>query len=312
MLSFSSFPLGRPLLSIIGLATVAGLIIFFRPPTPHADLTLWVSADLHKRIYEGTANGSLSGPSLLDNFRSTAHQSVRLDLINSQALDVRLLSLFMFAQGQRPGTDNAAPDVVEVPLESIGKYFRAPVAEVGFLPINDYLQKSGWKDRIVASRFAPYSKAGIVFGIPHDLHPCTLSYRKDLFDQAGVDLESAATWPQLMESCLKFQQYWTAHHHPRTALGLNSAKTDMLMVMLRQQHINLVDANLSLHLADAKVARTLAWYARNVAGPGRIAGDLNPAAGQSAVDLSTGDICGMITPDWLVADFKTIRARPDR
>jgi len=163
-------------------------------------------------------------------------------------------------------------------------------------------------DRIVRSRFSPWSKEGVIFGVPHDLHPCTLTYRKDLFDAAGGDLEPVRTWDQLQESCLKFQRYWGDHGHPRTALGLSSSAADMLMVMLRQQHVELVDEDFSLHLTDEKVVKTLCWYAQAVAGPMKIGGDLNPAAGQSAADLSAGDICGMITPDLEGGGFETIRA----
>jgi arabinosaccharide transport system substrate-binding protein len=295
-----TFPLGRPILAMIITAALAGILILFRHAPPRADLTLWVSADLHARMYQGTTNG----PSLLDQFQSRTGKSVRLDLINTQAMDVRLLSLFMFAQGNSSADDSAAPDVVEVPLESIGKYFRPPVDEVGFLPLNDYLAKSGWMDRIVVSRFSPWSKGGKIFGVPHDLHPCTLTYRKDLFDQAGVDLESARTWPELQARCLLFQKYWVAKGHPRIALGMSSSHTDSLSVLLRQQHVELVDADLSLHFTDPKVVSTLCWYARAVAGPDRIATDLNPAAGQYAADLLSGDVCGLITPDWMVADLK--------
>jgi arabinosaccharide transport system substrate-binding protein len=293
-----SFPLGRPILAMIVCSVIAGSAMLFRHPQANADLTLWVSAELHARMYR---DGS---PSLLEEFHSRTGKSVRLDLIAAPALDVRLLSLFMFSQGRVQDTDRSSPDLVELPLESIGKYFRPPVDEIGFLPLNDYLQKSGWMDRIVQSRFAPWSKDGKIFGIPHDLHPCSLTYRKDLFDQAGVDLESAQTWDQLQLFCLQFQQYWKAHNHPRIALGLSTTRADMLMVMLRQQHIELVDENFTLHLTDPKVAATLAWYATAVTGPKQIATDPNPAAGQSAADLATGDICALITPDWMVADLK--------
>jgi arabinosaccharide transport system substrate-binding protein len=295
-----TFPLGRPILAMIFTAVLAGTLILFRHSPPRADLALWVSADLHARMYQSTRDG----PSLLDQFHARTGKSVRLDLINTQAMDVRLLSLFMFAQGNSSGADTASPDVVEVPLESIGKYFRPPVDEVGFLPLNEYLAKSGWMDRIVPSRFSPWSKGGRIFGVPHDLHPCTLSYRKDLFDAAGVDLESASTWPELQVRCLAFQKYWIDHGRPRTALGMSSSRTDSLSVLLRQQHVELVDADLSLHFIDPKVVSTLCWYARAVAGPKRIATDLNPSAGQSAVDLVSDDVCGLITPDWMVADLK--------
>ena len=34
----------------------------------------------------------------------------------------------------------------------------------------------------------------MIFGVPHDVHPTTLTYRDDLFRQAGIDLSQAKTW----------------------------------------------------------------------------------------------------------------------
>ena len=260
-----------------------------------ADITLWVSADSHAKMYRG----NLHGLSPLQRFQADTGQTVRLDLMAPAALDVRLLSMFMFAE-----PEPSSPDLVEIDIGSIGKFFRPPIGEVGFLPLNHYLESSGWQQRITTTRFAPWTKDGTIFGVPNDLHPCTLTYRKDLFDQAGVDLESASTWPVLQQRCLAFQRYWAGRGRPRVALGLSTITPDMLLVMLHQQRIDLVDAALSVHLTDAKVLQTLCWYAEAVAGRQQIAADLNPAPGENARDLASGDICGLITPDWMIADLK--------
>ncbi len=70
--------------------------------------------------------------------------------------------------------------------------------------------------------------------------------------------------------------------------------------MLRQQHLQLVNADLTVHLSDARVVNTLCWYARAVAGKNRVAADLTPTPGGNARDLSAGDIGMLITPDWMV------------
>ncbi len=290
-----SFPFGRAISAMIFCSLVTGAFVAARRPLPKSDLVLWVSADTHAKMYGGT---------LLDNFHDHTGKLVQLDLIAREALDVRLLSLFMFSQGKLRDADRSSPDVVEVDIGSIGKYFRPPVGEVGFLPLNGYLQRSGWRDRIVQSRFAPWTKDGVIFGVPDDLHPSTLTYRKDLFDQAGVDLSTANTWAELQRRCLVFQKYWADRGQVRMALGLSSVAPDMLMVLLRQQHVQLVDADLSVHLTDDRVVRALCWYAQAVAGPTQIAMNVSPTAGQNARDLAAGSICGLITPDWMVADLK--------
>jgi ABC-type glycerol-3-phosphate transport system substrate-binding protein len=292
------FTPGRPLAVMCLCCCVSGLAILFQHPARRADLTLWVSAETHARMYR-------DGPgSLLDQFHARSGKTAALDLIAPAALDVRLQSLFMFAQGRQSGADPSAPDLVEVDIGSIGKFFRPPASEIGFLPMNAYLARSGWMRRILAARFSPWTRSGVIFGVPDDLHPCTLTYRRDLFDQAGVDLAAANTWPELQRLCLKFQSYWSKRGQPRWALGLSSTAPDMLLVMLHQQHIDLVDGTLQPHLTDERVVQTLCWYAQAVAGTDRIATDVSPGVGQSARELASGEICGLITPDWMVPELK--------
>ena len=76
------------------------------------------------------------------------------------------------------------------------------------------------------------------------------------------------------------------------------------MVLLQQRHINLVDPDLTIHLADPKVLSTLLWYVQAIAGPNRIGADFNPAPGQDVRDLADGDLCAMITPDWQIGNIR--------
>src|SRR5207249_4135119 len=115
---------------------------------------------------------------LVPEFERRHHVSVNLALVNGRAISVRLGQMFM--------SDDATaardlPDVVEVEIAQVGRFFRPPLRNVGFLPLDDYLKRSGWQSKIVASRFAPWSKEGVIFGVPHDVHPCTITYRQDLF-----------------------------------------------------------------------------------------------------------------------------------
>lgn len=283
------------------LALLAGAATLFHTSAPRADLTLWIFSDLHARMYRNPIrriDGS-SAPSLLQQFQGSTGHSVQADLIAGQAMDVRLMSLFMSS-----ATGDAMPDLAEIEIGSVGKFLRPPVNQVGFLPLNDYLKKSGWLGKIVQARFAPWSKGSIIFGVPHDLHPCTLTYRRDLFDQAGVDLESAGTWPELQNRCLRFQHYWQAHGHRRAAVGFSTTSADTLVILLHQRHVNLLDTDLAIHLTDEKTVQTLMWYAQAVAGPRRFGTDFNPAPGQNVRDLVNGDVCAMITPDWEVGELK--------
>jgi ABC-type glycerol-3-phosphate transport system substrate-binding protein len=179
------------------------------------------------------------------------------------------------------------------------------VQDVGFLPWNDYLDRTGLRSQFAATRLAVWSKGGEIFGLPQDVHPVSLTYRKDLYDQAGIDPTLAHTWPELQQACLKFEQYWHAHGAPgRHAMQLATRSTDNLELMLQQRHVNLLDAENHVFLADPKVAETVAFYTGLVAGPGQMAGDANPGEKRWSNDVSKGDLCMLFTPDWIASELK--------
>ena len=61
-------------------------------------------------------------------------------------------------------------------------------------------------DKVVQARFAPWTKEGVIFGVPHDVHPVAIAYREDLFREAGVDLAAAKTWPQFRDAVPRFRE----------------------------------------------------------------------------------------------------------
>jgi arabinosaccharide transport system substrate-binding protein len=295
-----SFALGKPVLAMLALSLVTGGVLALRPAGDEGqnrgDQTIWVFAEAHARIYNEAPAGHAS---VVGQYEAKTHRRVRVELLAQRALDVRLLSLFMSPQTQRD-----VPDLVEVEIGSIGKFFRPPLPDVGFVPLNHYLQRDGLRGRLLESRFAPWTKQGVIFGIPHDVHPVSLTYRRDLFDAAGVDLGSAATWADFQNKCLAYQRYWTAHGLPhRRAMELHRTSADDLVVMLLQRHVNLVDDRSRLHLTDPVVARTLAFYAQLVAGPGRIGADSSPGVLWTH-DLGRGDFGACFTPDWRISALR--------
>jgi len=298
-----SFHLGKPILVMLAVAAVSGTGLLFRPSPPRRpDLLLWVFAESHAQIYR---SGTPDQPSLIEQYWRSRHKTFGVELLSDRAEGVRLESIFM---SDISGPE--VPDLAEIEISDVGKYFRPPMDEVGFLPLNNYLQKSGWMDKVVKARFAPWSKEGKIFGIPHDVHPVTIIYRKDLFDEAGVDLEAPRTWPEFQDACLRFQDYWARHGHPdRHALELMFNRPDDIIMMLLQRHINPIDDYNRIYLDDPKMVRTVAFYAQLVAGPRRIGAQSSGGEGIVAQDLNAGNICAFITPDWRVRNIKNETAR---
>jgi arabinosaccharide transport system substrate-binding protein len=293
-----SFHLGYPILILCLLAAATGVVVESRPAPVHHDLNVWVFSDDEADAFRRPApDGS---PSLLDRFTHESHESAAVGLVAQRALDARLLSLFMSGS-----TTASVPDLVEIDLASVGKYFRPPVADIGLLPLNGFLSQSGELQKIIPSRLATWSKGGLIFGVPRDVHPVTLIYRKDLFDEAGVDLQSPRTWPEFQEACLRFQSYWASHGRPdRKAIELYATQSEELLLMLLQRHINLIDDQNQIHFTDPIVAQTVAFYAQLVAGEDRITADTLPGTPLAYRDLADGRIAAMLTPDWRLAYVK--------
>jgi arabinosaccharide transport system substrate-binding protein len=284
-----SFHLGKPILVMLLAALLSAAVIARRDEQGKADLDIWVFADAHYKAFEP----------LVAQYEQEHGVDVNLNVVVTRAMNVRLASLFM----TNPKSPDL-PDLAELEISTIGRYFRPPLEDVGFIPLNDFLKESGWYDKIVEQRYAVWSKQGVIFGVPHDIHPVTITYRDDLFREAGIDLAQMKTWPAFHEACIQFRDYWQGKVRYRHAIELPEASVDYVIVMLQQRGINLVDDHNRLHITNPKVASTLAFYAQLVAGPRRVAGQSTAGNAAFAKDLGDGNICSFVTPDWRVTYVK--------
>lgn len=223
---------------------------------------------------------------------------VTISLVASRALDVRLQSLTQSASRAD------VPALVEIEIGSVGKYFSGSLADVPFVPLTDRLKRSGWLGRLSPARLTAWSKDGEVFGVPLDVHPVSLTYRKDLFDAADIDLTNATTWSDLHDRCLLFESFERSQGRRTRAMQLPSGSADVIAMMLQQRGVNPVDSNNHPQLTDPRVASTITQYARMVAGPRKISADASPGPGRWADDLERGDVAAVLTPDWAVDDLR--------
>lgn len=286
-----NFHLGKPILVLAAIALLAGAAVSVRPAQPKADLTIWIFAESHYQIYRR----------LLPTFEQENHVKVNLNLLNARGETIRLGQLFM------ADLDNPElPDLAEMEISLVGRYFRPPVNEVGFLPLNGYVQENNYDERLVKQRLAPWSKEAVVFGMPHDVHPCTITYRHDLFTEAGVDLPAAKTWPQFQDACVKFEKYWRERGYPtRHALEMSESSSENFQAMLLQRGINPIDMYGNVYVdTDPRVAQTLAFYGQLVAGPRKCTAQTSQGWGPFSKDVSDGNLCAFLTPDWRIIYIK--------
>jgi arabinosaccharide transport system substrate-binding protein len=286
-----SFHLGKPILVMLVIALISGAFIAAHRSPPQADLTLWTFTHIHADTYRA----------IIDRFEKQSGRTVSIQNMSGRAENVRLESMFMTGQDD----PRVLPDVVEIEIGSVGRFFRPPLEEIGLLPLNAFLRRDGWDQRIVAARLAPWSKQDVVFGVPHDVHPVSISYRQDLFDEAGVNLEEAKTWPQFHEMCLQFRDYWRGRGYPtRHAIELAQGNADNVIIMLLQRGVNVVDQYDKVHINEPIVAQTVAFYAQLVAGPRKVGAEASGGTGVWTNDAIAGNLCAFITPDWRITNLR--------
>lgn len=331
-----TFNLGKPILVMMCVSVLTGALILMRPGKGRGDLLLWTFTSNHMRIHR----------TIIPAFEKRTGCSVRGDVIGGRALGIRLSSLYLTGR-----TGPTVPDVVEIDISSIGRYFRPPMDDIGLLPLNDFLETRGereihslsdpghngwnarlvpgggiythdgqswrenpartrpdvWKDRLIQSRLGPWSKNEVIFGVPHDVHPTVISFREDLFREAGIDLAACTSWSDFHDKCLQFQDFWKRKGHPhRHAFEASETGTYFISGMLLQRGINLVDNEGRLFFMDPRVLETLMFYTQLVAGPRQIATVSAGGVGAFARDLEEGNICALFTPDWQTDHLRTL------
>jgi arabinosaccharide transport system substrate-binding protein len=250
-------------------------------------LRVWVFARTHYDAYRD----------ILPEFER-AHPSVKVDLqlVHSRAVTSRMQAAFW--------ADLDVPDLVETEISSVGMFWRGPVEEIGFVDITDRLKETGLYDRIVQTRFAPWSTRGRIFGLPHDVHPVMLACRSDLFAEEGVDPNDLDTWDRFIEAGRRVTRDIDGDGTiDRYMIELSDNNASNLEVLLFQRNGGYFDVQGKLTMDDQTALATLLWYVPLVAGPGRIGNSLGD--GQILTQqVEAGYLLCFICPDWRTRFFE--------
>jgi len=287
-MAFGKLPIGAaPTLLAVLFVVAASWLAFHPVPKPHTGddahpvVRVWVFARTHYDAYEA----------IIPAFEQ-AHPGVEVDLelVHSTAVTSRLQAAFW--------ADLNVPDLVETEISSVGMFFRGPLEDIGFLDLTDRIHAEGWWERTVQSRFAPWSSRGRIFGIPHDVHPVMLAYRRDLFEEEGIDAATLDTWDKFIEAGRKVTRDLDGDGMAdRYMIELANSGGHNLEVLLFQRDGGYFDAEGRLIMDNAVAQQTLCWYVPLVAGPRRIANTLGD--GQILTQaVEEGYLLCMICPDW--------------
>jgi arabinosaccharide transport system substrate-binding protein len=259
-----------------GLAVASGAYLAARRAhKPRYDLRLWTFAKPHGDAYLKM---------LPDFLRKHPSVSVDIQIVAGEAVTSRLQAAFW--------SNLDVPDLAEVEISWAGSFFRGRLESIGFRDLTERIHQTGLWERIVQARFAPYTTRGRIFGIPHDVHPVMLAYRRDLVEKLGIDVERLRTWDEFVEVGRR-----VTIPGKRFMMELPPEGLSALEVMLFQRGGGYFDAQGNCTLDNEIAIETMRYYAPLVAGKHRIGNDLG--GGQIFTRaLEDGYYLFMVAPDW--------------
>ena len=276
------FPFGVAALCILLMSLGSGLWLSLHPAEQKkATLTMWTFAPTHLEAYQKAV------PSF-----EKAHPgvSVNVQLVTEAAATSRLQAALW--------SGLEVPDLAEVPIHFAGSFFRGRLENVGFLDLTERIQRAGLLNRMVRARFAPYTSRGHIFGLPHDVHPVMLAYRRDIFEQAGIDAKKIQTWDDFARVGRKL-----TIPNKRYMIELFDTRDAHLASLLTQRGGGYFDQSGNVIFDNEIAVRTMLWYVPLVAGKGRIANSLG--AGQVLTKaVEDGYFVCLIAPDWRTKTFE--------
>jgi len=282
-------PIGLAPSVILILGLISGLLLLAqaRGGAPRPDLVFWTFAVPHYNAALRTTPA----------FEEAEDVNVKPQHVHGSAVTRRLRAAY--AAGIK------LPDLVEVEITPVGSFFRGPTEEIPFIDLKPRLIESGLMDRIVQSRLSPYtvpdSQTGeeLIVGLPHDVHPVAIAYRRDLFEELGIDPEQIETWDQFIEIGRRL-----TIPGQRYMIQLEDTSAVSYEVMLYQRGGNFFTPQGELRMDDEVAYQTLLWLVPLVAGDDRIS--TNPGSfGQAFYrGIEEGYFLCFICPDWRAGGTK--------
>jgi arabinosaccharide transport system substrate-binding protein len=282
------FPYGKAPLVLLAIAVLSSLTFALTHQSSRpADLVLATFSAQHSQAYLDA----------LPRFEQEHHVKVNVQRIDYQSLEARMQSAIV------ANTD--VPDLTEISEGTLGFFTRGPESDFGFADLTDRVKKEGLDHRVLESRFAPWTTRGRLYALPHDVHPVMLAYRRDLTEQLGIDVSKLETWEDFVAMGRQVTRDVDGDGTiDRFALELPRNGGWGLQTLLRQQGVDLFDANGEVAFNGPVGVDTLLWYLRQVRGPQRIGYDAG--TGQPFLKaLQDGLILFVFCADWRSFQLQT-------
>ena len=284
-----NYPPGKAPLAILIMAAISGVaLLLFPGKAREGNLQLWTFSDLHFGAYQKAAP-----------LFERDHPGVKIDLqyVEKSAVTSRLRSAF--------ASDLAVPDMLETEISGAGTFFLGPLNDIGFVDLTPELNKPRpdgppWIERVVRSRFAPYTSRGHIFGLPHDVHPVLLGYRRDIFEANGIDVEKLTTWDEFIRVgralIKKLNGSGPMNHY---LMDLSDTETSQLETLLFQRDGGFFSADGKVRMDDEIAVQTMLFYVPLVSGPERVGYSFGWNWELSEKNAQNDFHLAFLMPDWL-------------
>ena len=272
----STFPYGRGALCILVVTLIAAGYLLLNPiAQKKTTFTVWVTASSDFDAFRAA----------LPDFEARhPGVTVNVEQVNFNSLTSRLQAAFL--------ADLDVPDLVEMEIGSTATLFRGPLKDIGFVDLTDRIHREGLWERMVQARFAPYSSRGRIFGLPQDVCPVMLAYRRDVFAKEGIDPAQIRTWDDLTRVGRRL-----TIPGKRYMLELAPTNSSSLEAFLFQQGGGYFDAAGQVAFDNEIGVQTMLWFVPLISGPNRISADLG--SGQAFVQaIEEGYVVCLLCPDW--------------
>jgi arabinosaccharide transport system substrate-binding protein len=272
---------------MLALALLSGFWLAAHPSPPKsATLAFWTFANTHYDAYkEAIPSFEAANPGV----------KVDLQLVAGSAVTTRLQAAFW--------ADLDVPDLVEAEISAAGSFFRGPLKDVGFVDLTDRIHRSGLWEGMVQARFSPYTSRGRIFGLPHDVHPVLLAYRRDIFEKEGIDARQIRTW----DDFVRIGRRLTIPNR-RYMIEFSDSNADQVQPCLFQRGGGYFNVQGDCIMDNATAVETVRWYVPLVAGPHKIGNSLG--GGQILTRaVEDGYLLCLLAPDWRSKGFEKDIAR---
>jgi len=279
------FPPGRVPLLLLALAAASGAGVLVRSALPQrAALTVWTFTHIaHEEFKQRLADHPW-------------RDQVRVLNLGTAMFDRLALALM---------TQTELPDLVEIEQSMVGRYLRGPLAHIPFVDLTGRIDSEGWNQKLIPARFARYSVAGRVFGIPHDMHPMVLVYRPDVLAALGRQPADLATWDAFVAAAQEFYRpgrlgaaQW------RYGLALSAVEGYDFLALLWQRGGDVFDASGNVVIDSPLALDTLEFYVRLFHSDPPVAGPKLSSWIEDYAALARGQFLAYAAPDWMLAGMQ--------